>query len=193
MAGGFALGAIVALAIPAIAQEGHGIFVDQAVTNSGDVTIGAASIRVRGGITGIGASASIGATGAASSVAASSIITTTGPVAGSIAFKDIRQHTENTGSVTSLDNSIRAGVLSGKGSSVNISATGAVSSVSVSAINSPVNATFSRQGRITQTTNNAGSVTLSGAISVGRLSGAGVSVGISAVGATSAISFSGIR
>jgi hypothetical protein len=192
VAGGLALGALVAASIPGMAGNGPGLVVDQSVVNGGDVTIGAANIEVRGGLSGVGASVSAGATGAAASVAASSIVTS-GPPAGAIAFKDIRQHTENLGNVSSMNNWIGTGALSGKGTSVNISASGAVSSVSASAINSPVNATFSRRGTITQGANNAGSISVSGAIGVGRLSGAGVSVGVSAVGATSAITFSRIR
>jgi hypothetical protein len=189
LAGSLAVGAL-AFALPALAGDGHGLVVDQSVVNSGDVTIGAANIEVRGGLTGAGTSASAGATGAASSVAASSILS---GYSGPVALKDIRQYTENSGNVTSLNNWIGTGALTGTGASVNISASGAVSSVSSSTIRSAVNATFSRRGSITQTTSNLGGVSASGAISVGRLSGSGVAVGISAVGATSAITFSRIR
>ena len=188
-AGGIALAAIFALAIPAAAEQG--LNVDQSTYNSGNVTTHATNIKVWGGLTGAGASASIGATGAVSSLAATSI--NSGYAAGSIAGRDIRQLTENVGAVTSLDNSIRAGALSGKGASVIISVTGAVSSVSTSSIGSPISLSLGRNASITQSSKNTGNITNSGAISVRGLSGAGVSVGISTVGATTAVSFSGIR
>jgi hypothetical protein len=188
---GIALGAMAALAIPANAEEWHRLQVNQEAWNNSNVTVGGASVKVWG-VTGPGASASIGATGALASVSESSIADH-GYAGSFLASTDIRQSSINTAYVTNQGNTISVGAVTGKGASVGISAAGAVSSVSASSIGSAVGASFGRGSKITQTSYNGSLVSTGGAVSVRVLSGAGASVGISAVGATSVVSFSRIR
>lgn len=166
-----------------------------------------------GDLTGDGASASVSATGAASSVGVSKINDASSTLA-SIGY--VAQGTFNTGNVTNYGK-IYAGNLWGNGASVSVAATGAVSSVSYSVINSGHWGYNSlATGPILQGTLNTGDVTNVGGatqyktiyrrgryvsvrtyydpvrVSVGHLKGAGTSASISASGAVSSVSFSTI-
>lgn len=187
VAGGIAIGTILSFVVPAQAED-----VSQWATNSGFVGTVGSHVTVYGPVSGAGASVSIGSTGALASVSATSIAG--GGYGGpAIAPKNIWQSSENFGAVSSMGDSIWTGPVTGKGASVGISATGAVSSVSATTIGSPVGASLGYGGRITQSAYNGGSVQTNGAVSVRVLSGVGASVGVSAMGATSVVSISKIR
>jgi hypothetical protein len=85
-----------------------------------------------GNISGDGASASISANGAVSAVSVSSIVDQS--QLGNVSFtRDINQTSRNNGTVFNIG-AVNTGALNGQGSSVSVSAAGAVSAVSFSTI-----------------------------------------------------------
>jgi len=151
-----------------------------------DMTGGGAS---EGDMKGDGASASIGATGAVAGVGFSNINSS----GDKITVGDIRQRATNEGSPITNTGSITVGSLTGVGASASISAAGAVTSISVSNINTPLGAV--KLGDITQHASNKGSdstVTNTGAITLASLGGTGASASVSAVGAAAVVSYSSI-
>lgn len=158
------------------------------VTNDGgtiDMTAGGS----KGTLKGAGASASISAAGAVANVSVANINSS----GVNIKTGDIRQHATNEGGTVSNQNeSITVGSIRGAGASASINASGAVASISVSNINSPMGSV--KIGDISQHATNKGysTVTNSGTITLGSLSGAGASASISAVGSAAVVSFSNI-
>ena len=151
-----------------------------------DMTGGGSS---KGSLTGDGASVAIGATGAAAAVGFSNINSS----GDKITVGDIRQRATNDDSAISNNGSITVGSLKGMGASASISATGAVASISVSNINTPVGAV--KLGDITQHANNKGddsTICNTGTINLASLSGTGASASVSAVGAAAVVSYSSI-
>ena len=159
--------------------------VKQTATNGGDVSNRKATVEV-GRLSGDGSSASIGATGAVASVSDSSIDSS----AGKVKIGDVKQKVSNGGDINN-SGKITAGRLSGDGSSVSISATGAVASVSDSSIDSTVGSL--KIGDITQKVSNSGDINNSGKITAGGLSGTGSSASVSASGAVASVSDSSIN
>lgn len=160
-----------------------------AVTNSGTPTIGNFA-----GLLGEGSSASIGATGAAAS-AGFSFIGDGDVAAGTIG--NITQSASNqaAGTTTNTGGSIPlSGPISGAGASASISATGAISSVSLSHIVNTAGEGQFGLGAISQGSTNAANITNSGTIATtsGGLSGIGSSAVISATGAAASVSSSSI-
>ncbi len=154
------------------------------------------------GVSGAGASASVSATGAQSAVSASRIGGNYYSTRTKI--RSVRQNTTNYGNVSNRGTILNTyyglySGLSGNGSSVSVSATGAASAVAVSSINTGGSDTVSigRRGRINQTTTNGGwYVDNRGFIPGSRwgdLSGHGASASVSATGAASSVSVSRIE
>lgn len=153
------------------------------------------------GVSGHGASASVSATGAQSAVSLSRIGGNYYPTKTKIG--SVKQYTLNYGNVTNTGTILNtwyglASGLSGNGSSVSVSATGAASAVSVSSINTGGSDKIkvANYGRIKQTTKNrSGYVINYGFIPGsyrGDLSGHGASASVSATGAASSVSVSRI-
>ena len=168
------------------------------VTNNGDINHSFTSIS------GDGASLSISATGAVSSLSVSSIHgsefdTIEVGTNGSSFPANLFQSTSNYGGVTNNHTGnwlIDIGLVDGDGASASVSATGGVSSISVSSINTPgtywTNSDTSF-GSIKQETWNAGTVSNNGgSIWAGEIKGIGASLSIGATGAVSSVSMSGI-
>lgn len=170
----------------------------------------AAALRV-GDLTGAGSSATVSVTGAASSISVSKISDAS---ATDTSIGNVDQETSNSGKVANYGD-IKAGNLVGNAAAVSISATGAVSSVSYSNINSGSETDSFSGGNIVQSTENSGDVANAGGgkleqvfvggssisdvytydtafITVGDLSGAATSASISASGAVTAASASAI-
>lgn len=220
-----AIGAVSSVSLSFISQAASPSFsvgpITQTTTNENDGSVtntGAISDRNAFALTlsGPGTSASISATGAASAVSARFI---NSPEVGTIAFGNIDQTTDNqsgslvinnhkgqTGSGPGSGGVMNLGAVSGNGASASISATGAISSVSISSIdNTNVGGTPSiTLGSITQNTTNDGNVTNRGqqadsgsiadhSIVATSISGPGASVSISASGAVSSIAISSIN
>jgi len=182
----------------------------QGTTNSGDVFLTFAD-STTGDLSGAGSSVSANVTGAASSVALASIenINVNG-TSQTLSYGTINQTTTNTGTTVTTDdpgttsgdaNSFEVGELSGSATSVSISATGAISAVSISAIDAAQSFGSVEVDTITQgatgptgATNDA-AVTNRGTISTGGsdLTGAGASASISASGAVNSVSSSSVN
>jgi hypothetical protein len=170
------------------------------VTNTGLGVSNQGTIGLGSSVLANGASASASATGAQAAISVGAINTTafTSPLLGTI-----NQTTTNGGlTATPVTNmaGITAGNLSGHGSSVSITATGAASSTGISFINTPAWSSFPL-GPVNQTATNNGAVTngiITGnvvtpaPISVGSLSGTGASVRASATGASASIAVTSI-
>lgn len=163
---------------------------DGGIKNSGQISY-------LSGLSGHGASANVSATGAASAVSISQIRadgtlnTTVGDV--------IQATTMGSGGVTNTGRVIQSlgNGLTGDAASVSISATGAISSLAASYVNSSPRST-TEIGSVTQiTTKGPGSVINSGWITSGSskpvLSGDGASISISATGAASIVGSSFIN
>lgn len=157
-----------------------------------------------GEISGDRASASLSATGAASSVGLASINNKGLSGTPSIDVGNVEQTTINSGAIVNQgqdsdgmvgvgNNVITTGEISGTAASVSISATGAISAVSIASVNGQQGLGGSTVGNIAQSTTNSGSVTNSGTINAGSLTNAGTSASISATGAGAAASFSSIE
>ena len=168
-----------ALNTAGVTTDGTTISSVTAAANNGPITHGAAS------------SISTGATGAASSFGLRAVDATDftanngiGPIVGTAS---------NNGTVTASDNTILTGIVGdatiarGNGSSVSLGSTGAVSSVSTTAINSAgFQVTF---GTIGQTATNTAAVTNSGStVTTGQVRADGGSVSVSSAGAVTAVS-----
>jgi hypothetical protein len=120
-----------------------------------------------------------------------------------LTIDDVNQVTSNTASVTNNgDINHNLGDISGNGASLSISATGAVSSLSVSSINAPeFNSvsigTYGNDEVLFQSTSNSGAITNNHAFDTltwsDDVSGDGASVSVSAIGGASAISLSSIN
>lgn len=142
------------------------------------------------GVNASGAVASLGISSNATDLNTSSTIGTTGVDA---AF--ISQNVNNSGMVTNttIDNHVVVGNLAGAGASSSISASGAVSSVSLNFTNNqdePAVETFNLPAIQQTVTNNVtGNVSNSGTSTSGELSGAGASVSISASGAVASVAY----
>lgn len=179
-----AMGAASSVAISKIDNKGWMYAatgpVIQVTHNSGRVK-NTGNIRA-GSLYGNGSSASVSATGAASQMSVTRIN------GGSITAKtaSISQLTINLASVTNRG-SITAGYLSGHGSSASVAAAGAVSQASTTSICNGCGSSF-RTGPINQITLNTGRVRNNGTVNVGRITGAGASAGVSALGAGSVVS-----
>ena len=188
-------------AVAAVSVTGFGTFndpsfgtIDQGtaatpVTNSGDVTNKAGSISTGFYFGTAGASISASATGAVSSV---STLYIDGGGAGGI-FGKITQNTDNTGTITNTATSITSpagGFQNGAGTSVSASATGAVSSVSRTAIANAF--AGGAMAAISQTTTNSGAGVSNSAPAISMLEnlGTGSSVSDSATGSASSVSLS---
>lgn len=154
--------------------------VTQDSKNSGEVNnvgvINALSLN------GNGAGVSVSATGASSQVSTTRIdggsITTTNA--------GVTQSALNQAPITNTG-AIVAGDLAGTGTSVSISGAGAVSQVSFATICTSCSGTFT-SGPISQTSLNSGSVSNTGTIGVGSLTGNSASASVSALGAGSVVS-----
>jgi filamentous hemagglutinin len=156
-------------------------------------------VMIVGDLIGSGASASISATGAVASVAYSTNeteISNSGVIFGGA----IIQTSTNNSSVSNTGD-LTLGVMSGKGASASISATGAVASVAYG-VNSPstanpdgINGSNVNFAAITQTATsensvrNNGDITLSGDVPA-AISGPGASASISATGAAASVAYS---
>jgi len=163
--------------------------ISQSSSNTGDVTSYSPAFQV-GALTGNGTAVSVNASGAVASISSASIIDTGRP-AGAITVQNVAQAADNAGAVTSVNNGITTGAVRGAGSTVSINASGAVSSISLTSIGgAPSNGAINR---VVQGANNTGLIQSSGSITAGNLAGRGASIGISAAGATSALSLSNIR
>lgn len=169
----------------------------QNTRNTGNVTntnLTSGGILEPGGISGDGASVSVSATGSASAVSVSRINNPDTYRNVDIEFGGITQNTYNGGTIQNNGGTILTDKICGDGSSASIGASGAVSSVSISSI-----ADEQQLGKIAvtrdinQSTTNAASVTNTGVIQTGALTGQGASVSVSAIGAASAVSFSAIK
>jgi len=186
-----AVAALIAGAPAAFAQN----IIQDPVNNSADVSTGNSGMTIGGDVDGTAASGSISTTGAAASVGVLGVNTSfISP--GSIG--NIRQVVNNSGEVKtrgpSSSNPItinQAGEVSGTGSSLGISSSGAIAAVSVTGINSGSNQTIAN---VTQDTANSNRVENAGG-SFGRnrietegVSGRGASVSISSTGAASSVS-----
>ena len=150
-----------------------------------------------GDLTGKGSSVSVAATGAVASVGSSSIGAGTG---GSLSFGTVAQTAVNSDSSIYNAIGIWGGGLIGDGSSVSISASGAIASVGFGSIGAAALGTGPTVGTITQTARNvatdgsASSITNVGDNEVyGGITGAGASASVSAVGAGTYVSFSNLR
>jgi hypothetical protein len=186
-----------------IASDGGSTFINQTSTlNGGNVTNdGIIDIDNSGGVFGDGASASISATGAASAVGAVYINST-----GNANFGNVTQVTTVKGGAD-ISNDGNGAIdtdgggpdqlfdpfdVTGDGASVSVSATGAVSSVGLTGINSNANAKQS-VGNVNQTseTRNGSDVSNRGTgptTNVDSLRGDGSSASISATGSASSVS-----
>lgn len=175
--------------------------VKQTTKNYGTVTNRGTISGYATGVSGDGASASVSATGAQSAVGISRIGGSYAPTKNKIG--SVKQKTSNhanvtnTGTILNTRNGLASG-LSGNGSSVAVSATGAASVVSASSINTggADKISIARRGRIKQTTtNNSDYVVNNGFVpgsTRGNLSGHGASASVSATGAASSVSVSRI-
>lgn len=202
-----ATGAVGAVSVSAIEATTTGSVsfrnISQTISNTAGVT-NAGSTTTAGDLL-TGASASTSATGAVASVGVSMINTAlaTGVTVSEQVFQDVTNSGAigNTGVISLANGTNSTGTLA-VGSSVSISATGAVASVSGSSVSdgsrlafdTPVVEHVSNRGygiAQTVTNNAAGDVTNSGVITaVGNLS-TGASASISASGAVAAVSLSG--
>jgi len=189
-----AVAALIAGAPSAFAQSVGDV--TQNVSNIGNVTTGTSSVTVTS-VTGDAASGSVSATGAASSVSGRFVGETADFVEGSTL-----QNTTQSGNVVTNNALIDGltGNITGQGASLSISASGAVSSVGATFIDSEGRAEFGDVNQFTQTTGNVRPVAdgpqasrpqieLNGA----NVTGDGASVAISATGAASAVSLTGIE
>jgi len=180
-------------------NQGFSVF--QQVTNTGLGVSNQGTIGLGTGALANGASASMSATGAQAAISVGAINTTafTTPLLGVIT-----QTTTNGGlTPTPVTNEagITTGNLSGHGSSVSVTATGAASSIGISFINTPawssfplgpVNQTATNNGAITNGVIGGGGAVTPAPISVGSLSGTGASVRASATGAAASIAVTSI-
>jgi fibronectin-binding autotransporter adhesin len=167
--------------------------VSQTVNNTGSVASGGAITLGTGNLAN-GAVASLSATGAQASVSVSAINTTTftSPFLG-----NINQTVTNSigpNSVTNSMTSLTTGNLTGHGSSVSATATGAAASIGVSYVNTTAWSTMPIISAF-QTVSNTGiinNLALTNPISVGDISGTGASVRASATGAAASIALTSI-
>lgn len=176
--------------------------IEQGANNTGTVT-GTANDRVRttGALSGAGAGAAVSTTGSAAATSIAGIHSDFGVRT----LGRVDQDSTNSGDVTTPEGS-RVDIgnhTTGAGASASVSATGALSSVSVTGI---ADIAFSDVtiGAVTQTTENSGKIEAGGAsngpggwptsssyaafVNPGRLRGAGASASVSATGAASAVS-----
>ncbi len=181
-----------------IASDGGGNFIRQETTvntSAGISNTGFVDVDGSGNVAGDGASASLSATGAASAVSSRYIGST-----GNTNFGDVTQTTTIQGGSDVTNSSVQdSGDLfdpfgvRGDGASVSASATGAVSSVSLTGINSNINAGQS-VGNIRQTTTTANGTDVSNGSqpnitkNVEEIRGDGASASVSATGAASSVS-----
>jgi hypothetical protein len=164
----------------------------QTAENHGDVTNARmqkhapAQIKVYGGIKGSGNSVTVSATGAA---AANSV---TNVAAGSLSNTiDVKhQSASNDGDILNKG-SISLGKISGDVNSVSVSATGAVAANSITSVDVRTAGASSITAGC-QTARNYASVTNTGRVQAGSLSGAGSSITISALGAGAVNSISNV-
>jgi hypothetical protein len=120
-----------------------------------------------------------------------------------LTIDDVNQKTTNNANVSNYgDIDHGGGLISGNGASLSISATGAVSSLSVSSINAPEFdsieiGTYGFDEVLSQETTNTGNITnthtFNYLIGSGNVSGDGASVSVSALGGASAVSMSSIN
>ena len=210
-----ASGAVAALAITGIGGPDNSAFAGQTVGNVDQTSTpvsNAAYLVNRGSISapgltlsGDGASASISATGAQASVSVAAIDASG---FGANTIGTIGQTVSNTGfliwnSTVGLGAGLAVGDLSGDGASASVSATGAVASVSVAAINSPGVLTpaptplgGTAVGNVTQAVTNVGvvdnTVLASDTVTSGAVSGDGARLSVSATGAQASVSLASI-
>ncbi|MGH6670518.1 MAG: hypothetical protein ACRECV_00910 [Xanthobacteraceae bacterium] len=134
----------------------------------------------------------INATGADASVAVTSINDATAPATTSLGR--ITQIALNIGPITNNGNITSTGGLTGTGSSAVINATGASASVAVTSINDATAPATTSLGPITQIALNTSPIINMGNITLGSGGlGIGASAEISAVGASSVVSFTSIK
>lgn len=181
--------------------------VEQKTKNSGDVSNEGVILNtadgLADGLSGNGSSVSVSATGASSAVSASSINTGGSEKISIASSGSVMQKTRNNGSQVSNYGYIPGSAtaeLSGDGSAVSISATGAASSVSISRIASAPLDTATVGNIHQETTNRAdvtnkhagipfGGASASGTTTLADITGHGASASISATGAASAANY----
>jgi hypothetical protein len=175
----------------------------QTVTNGGGPDAGAGDVT-NGGVADVGsldtgASASVSATGAVASLSVSSV---SSEALTSVQFSDvtgtISQVVNNYGDISNTGKVTTVGDLS-NGASVAVSASGAVASISMSALGGTLDKSASLTGAVTQNAENYGSVSntagsiigteITDGVSTGDLAGSGASASISASGAVASIGF----
>jgi hypothetical protein len=170
--------------------------VTQLAGNNNGPILNVGLIDFGGDLTGTGASVSVGASGATSAIGFSSLNSignTTGKAAAAITTGDINQGTVNNGRVFNLG-AIDGGNVTGRGASLNVSASGATSAIAYTSINNNnSNSPAINTNNITQGALNFQRVTNLGVISAGSISGNGASASITAAGATSAIGVTSIN
>jgi hypothetical protein len=221
-----ATGAVAAVSISAVTDGTNAGFgntfdasaafsggVTQTGTNFANVTNGLGNGATTGGqilgfsTLGTGASASVSATGAVAAVSISAVTDPSVAGGGTILLPTVgtisQTATNSGGAILNTGANIVVGSLA-EGASASAGATGAVASVSVSGINTNLSG-GSFGGGITQSVNNSGTVTNTGAnISAGTISpppsgfgitpilGTGASLSASATGAVASVSYSNI-
>lgn len=171
-------------------------------------TLGREVVVGLSGISGAGASASLGATGAASSVGVTRIGGTSDTTRTTIG--NVTQTTDNTFNRGSTINNFSSFVgsgsgqsgltenISGNGASISSSATGAASAISIASINTAgtSDVRVASEGTISQTTNNSRGVSNTSTMpgdGTTAITGHGASASISASGAVSSISVTNIN
>jgi hypothetical protein len=172
-------------------------------TNNGKINAGSSSspiiIQFDGGSSlGVGASAQVSATGAVASFSATGAGTADFTVPNTVS---VELTATNTGNVNNPRTTINASsgtrpALSGDGSSVNSSATGAAAAMSLRAVSATSfgAATGDTIGAVTQTATNSGTVdNRDYRIQLGEVSGSGASAGVGATGASASVSLVGIN
>jgi hypothetical protein len=168
------------------------------VSASGNITNTVSSVSM-GDLAGDGAAASMSATAAVASVFFSAIdsLNQTGGflVTNSSGGRTITQNVNNNGGdVSNTATTITAGSLDGLGTSVGVSASGAVAVVGLSQIDSTLLA--SSFGNVTQNVTNSGTGVVNNrasSVTVDAIAGHGASVAISATGASAAVQIAGIE
>ena len=191
-----ASGAVAVVSTTFIGSEFAGLSfgnIVQDVDNGSDVSNSNGGFVIGTGLNTDGSSASASATGAVSSVSLTSILNTGAP--GTLpSFGNISQTTDNTGSIINNGGTISSGTITGNGTSISISAVGAVSSVAYTSITDSVSIAGASFGAINQQSTNTGAITNAGtAIVDNTLTGNGASVSVSALGAGAATSFTAIN
>jgi hypothetical protein len=179
-----------------VGVSGSNETVEQDTTNIGNITNtnNNNSVIDAGNVSGHGASVSVSATGAASALSVSSIANYDVGQDQNITIGEIDQDTYNRGTILNNGGSLETDNISGKGASVSVSGSGAISAVSVSSIlDAQQLGDVNVIDDISQTTTNSGNVTNVGNVTTGALTGNGASVSVSALGAASSVSFSSIK